>query len=186
MSKIIKEMEMKSLRETFQDVRDLVVLTVKGLSCHGEHVLRSTMRKKKIRLKMIKNSLTRKVFGELGIKVEAESPYWAGPTVLAWGAGSIAELSRELDTELKLPKNAALYKEKVRIKGAIADGQPVTFDLALKMPTRTEAIGRVVALALSPATRILGQVVGPASRVASQINTIVDKEDAAPAPAATA
>ena len=63
MSKFIKQMEMNALRETFQDVRDLVVLSVKGLNCHAEHTLRSTLRKKKIRLKQVKNSLTRRVFG---------------------------------------------------------------------------------------------------------------------------
>ena len=32
--------------------------------------------------------------------------------MLAWGGGSIAELSKEIDAELKNPKNAGLYKTK--------------------------------------------------------------------------
>jgi ribosomal protein L10 len=185
MSKVIKEMEMCSLRDTFQDVRDLVVLSIKGLNCHADHALRSTLRKKDIRLKVVKNSLTRRVFGDLGMKIDAESPYWAGPTAIAWGAGSLAELTRAIETELTQPKTAPMYKDKVTRKGAVADGQPVAWELALKMPTRTEAIARVVGLALAPASRVVGQILGPASRVASQINTIVDKEET-PAPAATA
>src|SRR5947208_5130570 len=106
MNKVNKQMEMQSLHETFQDVRDLVVLSIKGLTCHADHTLRSTLRKKKIRLKVIKNSLTRRVFGELGMKIDPESPFWAGTTVLAWGASSVAELSRSIDGELRLPKNA--------------------------------------------------------------------------------
>ena len=72
------------------------------------------------------------------------------------------------------------------VKGAVADGQPVTFAVALKMPTRAEAIARVVGLILAPASRVAGQIVGPAKKVASQINTIKDKEEAAPAEAPAA
>src|SRR5262245_24534005 len=108
MSKQIKQMEMDALRRTFQDVRDLVVLSVKGLTCHGEHTLRSALRKKKIRLQMVKNSLTRRVFGELGIAVDAAPDYWTESTVLAWGAGSAAELARGVRDEREHPKQAPL------------------------------------------------------------------------------
>ena len=93
-----------------------------------------TFAQENIRLQVIKNSLARRVFGEMGIK--ASDPVWAGPTTVAWGATSLSELSRELDTAFK--KN-----DKVKFKGAVAEGQEVTFEQALKMPTKAEAIGRV-------------------------------------------
>jgi large subunit ribosomal protein L10 len=184
MSKVIKRMEMDALKHLFRDVRDLVVLSVKGLNCQAEHTLRSSLRKKKINLKVVKNSLTRKVFSELGIGLGDDAPFWVGQTTMAWGAGSIAELSRELDGELKQPKMAPVYKDKVSIKGAIADGQAIPFEKAKTMPTRAEAIARVITLALSPGARLVGQILGPASRVAGQINTVRDREgEPAPAPA---
>ena len=142
-------------------MRDLVVLSIKGLTCLGDTTLRASLRKKKIRLKVVKNSLTRRVFDELGMKINPESPCWKGPSVMAYGASSIAELSQEIDKELRQPKLAALYKDKVSVKGAVADGLEVAFDVALKMPTRLEAIGRVITLALSPASRIAGAARGP-------------------------
>ena len=58
--------------------------------------------------------LHRKYFVEwLGLTL---TQVWEGPTTLAWGAGSIAELSRELDTVFK-------RNDKVKFKGAVADGQ---------------------------------------------------------------
>ena len=186
MSKLIKQMEMDALRKTFQDVRDLVVLSITGLNSQADHGLRAALRAKNIRLKVVKNSLTRRVFGELGLKVGDDSPYWLGPTALAWGAGSIAELSRELDGELRQPKNAPVYRDKVTIKGAIADGAPVPFDRALRMPTRAEAIARVVTLALSPASRLVGQILGPASRVVGQIRSKGKEEGGEPAAPAAA
>lgn len=186
MSKTIKQMQIASIEETFKSVRDLVVLSVKGLDCHADHAFRAALRKKNVRLQVVKNTLTRKVFGEMGMSVEADSPYWAGPTTLAWGPPgvSIAEVSRAVEGELKNPKTAASYKDKVAVKGAIAEGQPVKFDVALKMPTRLEAIGQIVGMILGPGSAIAGCLTGPASQVASQIQTISEKKEEGAAPEA--
>jgi ribosomal protein L10 len=187
MSKVIKQMEMTALRESFGNVRDLVVLSIKGLNCINEGQFRAALRKKKIRLKAVKNSLTRKVFGDLGLSVPDNSPFWTGPTAMAWGGDSIAELSQAIDGELKGPKTAPLYKEKIVVKGAIADGIPVSFEQALKMPTRAEAIARVAMLALAPASRLVGQLKAAGANLASQIKTLSEKKgEAAPAEAPAA
>ena len=154
-----------------------MVLSIKGLTCQADYTFRANLRKKNIRLQVVKNSLTRKVFGELGLNVAAESPYWTGPTTLAWGAGSVAELSQAVDGELKAPKTAPLYKDKVKIKGAVADGQEIPFDAALKMPTRAQAIGGVLAALLSPAAAVLGGLVSAGGQVAGQIQTIGEKTE---------
>jgi ribosomal protein L10 len=129
---------------------------------------------------MVKNSLARRVFDELGIKVAADSPYWVGTTWIAWGPESVAELSKELDRQVL--RNAQL-KDKVKVKGAIAEGNAVPFSVALTLPTRTEAIGAVLAALLGPASQIVSQIIGPANQIASQVQTVSEK--AAPeAPAA--
>jgi large subunit ribosomal protein L10 len=186
MSKVIKQMEMDALRDTFNGVRDAVVLSMKGLNCQLEGSLRATLRKKNIRLKQVKNSLTRRVFDNLGIPIGADSPMWSGPTTLAWGANSVAELSRAIDDELRKSKNAAAYKDKVNIKAALADGQVISFDLALKMPTREEAIAQIIGMILGPGAAIAGCLTGPIAQVASQIQTISEKTEGAAAEAAPA
>lgn len=171
MAKQVKQMEMEILKRTFKDVRDVVLLSASGVPSQADNQMRLALRKKNIHLQMVKNSLARRVFDELGLK----SQRWEGPTVVAWGAGSIAELSKEIEALIK--KN-----DKIKAKGAIAEGQEITFDQALRMPTKAQAIGRVVMLALSPARRIAGQIVGPARRVAGQVKSISEKkEEAAPA-----
>src|SRR5262245_13744578 len=126
MSKKIKQMEMAALKDTLKDVRDLVVLSPSGVSCHADNQMRLGLRKKQISLHVVKNSLTQRVFSELGLKV---TNYWTGPTMLAWGAGSLSELSREIDALLK--KN-----DKIKVKGAISEGLEISFDQAKKMPTK--------------------------------------------------
>src|SRR4051794_5456829 len=188
MSKAIKQMQMDDITGTFKNVRDVVLLSLNKLTSQGEYTLRAQLRKKGIRLKTVKNSLCRRVFKDMNFSVPDESPYWQKMTVLAWGGNSIAELSKEIDTELKNPKNAGLYRakdlERVAIKGAIADGSPVPFDVAIKMPTRLELIGQVLAAALSPGAAIAGCLVAPGSQIAAQVQQVSEKkEEAAPAEA---
>lgn len=175
MSKVIKQMQMNVLKETFKGVRDMVLLNIVGLDAISENQIRLSLRKKGVRMHMVKNSLARRVFADLELKVDG---VWEGSTTVAWGANSVAELSKEIEAVVKK------HDKKMKVKGAVADGQFVAFDIALKMPTKAEALGRVVMLALAPASRIAAQVVGPASQVCGQIKGIKDsKKDEAEAPA---
>jgi large subunit ribosomal protein L10 len=176
MSKIIKQMEMAALKKTFDGVRDLVMMKVVGLNAIADNQVRLGLRKKGIHLQMVKNSLARRVFTEMGIAIDAG---WDGSTTVAWGSTSIAALSKEIETLAKK------HDKLIKVKTAVADGQEVGFDLALKMPTREEAIGRVIGLALAPASRLVGQILGPAASVASQIKSISERKEEA-TPAATA
>jgi large subunit ribosomal protein L10 len=168
MSKEIKQLEMKSLKDTFRDVRDMVVLSISKQDCQADHQMRAVLRKKNIRFKMVKNSLARRVFDELGIRSER---LWDGPTFLAWGSTSVADLSKELGEFLK-------GSDKLKVKGAIAEGLEITFQQALAMPTRAEALGRIVSLALAPGARLMGQILAPASNLAAQIKTLAERGSA--------
>jgi ribosomal protein L10 len=166
MSKQVKQMQMDAMKSTFQGVRDLVFLNVSGLNAIEDNTIRLGLRKKNIHLQVVKNSLARRVFGELGLQTPKD---WQGPTTLAWGASSIAELSRELETLAK--KNP-----KIKPTSALAEGQPVSFKAALSMPTRAEAIGTIIGMVIGVARQIAGQIAGPAAQIAGQIQTISEKK----------
>jgi large subunit ribosomal protein L10 len=182
MSKKIKQMEMNALKIIFQNIRNLVVMTSNRVDAGAEYQFRKAMREKKIKLQVVKNTLARRVLGDLGITIDG---IWAGPTMLAFGGESIKELSTALDDYLKKwvakdPKQ----KDKVKFKAAVAEGQQVTFEQARVMPTRQEAIGEVVGMILGPGSQIAGCLIGPVSQVASQIQTISEKKpEEAPAEA---
>lgn len=171
-AKDIKRMQMDALKDNFKGARDFVVMSVSGLNAIDDNKNRLSLRKKGIRLLMVKNSLARRVFSEMGIEVEG---IWQQGTTLAWGGTSVAGLSKDLQAAFKTAG------DKVKFKGAIADGQLVTFANALKLPTREEAIGRVIMLALSPASRICGALRGPAGRVAGQVKSVSEKKEEQPA-----
>ena len=82
----------------------------------------------------------------------------------------------------------ATYKDKVTVKGAVVEGQKITFQQALEMPTREEAIGQIIGMIVGVGGALAGLLTGPASQVASQIQTIAERKPeeggAAEAPAA--
>jgi large subunit ribosomal protein L10 len=178
MSKLIKRMQMEALAQTLGDTRDLVLLTMSGVNAIDENKIRLALRKKNIRLHHVKNSLAGRVLKEKGLS--GLDNFLQGPTTLAWGAGGIAELSKELDTHIKKNK-------KIVPKAAVAEGSVVTFEDAKKLPTRLEAIAGVMASVLGPAATLVGQLTGPGATLASQLKTISEKKDeGAPAAAPTA
>jgi large subunit ribosomal protein L10 len=180
MSKQVKKMQMDVLAKAFHDVKDMVFLSASGIDAQTDNKIRLGLRKKNISLMMVKNSLIRRVFNDIGVKPADEA--WAGTTLIAWGAESVKDLSREV--EAAFLKDAKL-KDKVRVKTALAEGQAVAFARALTMPTRKEAIGEIIGMILGPAASIAGCLTGPAAQVASQVQTISEKKpEGEPAPAA--
>src|SRR5260370_18177560 len=173
MSKAIKQMQMDDLKATFGNVRDMVALNVVGLGGIPENHMRLGLRKKGIRMQTVKNSVARKAMADLGLPV---AHGWEGATTVAWGAGSIADLSKELEGLIKK------HDKFIKVKTALADGQEVSFDIALKMPTREQAIGQVIALALSAGSRLIGAILSPGGQLASQIKTLPAKKEEAAAP----
>ena len=182
MSKIVRNMEYADLEKTFSGVRDLLLITPAKVESGLDYNFRKQLRDKKVRVKMVKNSLVRRVFDAQGIKLEDKT--WSGTTLVAWGADSIKDLSKAVDGLIKdIEKKDPKAKDKFKVKLAVADGQTVTMDMAMKMPTRLEAIGEIVAMIMGPASAIAGCLVGPGGQVASQIATIAEKKEEAPAAA---
>jgi large subunit ribosomal protein L10 len=175
MSKVIKQMQMDALKDNFKDVRDMVLLNIVGLGAIAENQIRLGLRKKGVRLQLVKNSLARRVFADLGLKMDG---VWEGGTTVAWGANSVAELSKEIEAIVK--KN----EKKMKVKAAVADGQQVAFDLALKMPTKAELQAQILGMVLSVGAQIASQVVGPATEIAGQLKTLSEKKEDEPPAAA--
>src|ERR1700677_721354 len=98
MSKYVKELMMDQLRSDLGDSRSLLVLDLKNLDATAEHGLRRDLRKKSIRLRVLKNSLARRVFTDMGM--EGLSPFLDGPSAVAWGGDGVAELAKEISSQV--------------------------------------------------------------------------------------
>lgn len=174
MSKIIKQMELDALAARFKGVRDMVLLSTNKIDAALDYNFRKTLREKGIKVMVVKNTLANKVFTDQGVRLEG---VWSGTTLIAWGPESIKDLSKTVDAAIKDAEKSPKNKEKYKIKTAVADGQPIPMAVAMKMPTRLEAIGEIMGMILGPASEIVAALTGPGGQVASQIATIADKKE---------
>jgi large subunit ribosomal protein L10 len=172
MSKYVKELMMTQLRDELADNKSVLILDFKGLDAVAENRLRLDLRKKQIQMRALKNTLARKVFGELGFG--DLSPYLTGPSVAVWGGPGVAELAKEVSDQVKKLK-------KPEIKGGSVDGTVIgaaQVEDITKLPSREELLGRVAAMALAPAQRIVSLANAPAAGLMSQLKTIAEPAEA--------
>ena len=184
MSKPIKELIRNELVKRFQGVTSMAVVGFTGLDAIATHNLRGRLHDKQIRLTVVKNSVARQAFKQLGL--DAAGDLLDGPCAVAYGADSVVTVVRTLmDVAKETPKGSAA----LTIKAALLDGQPFAADqieALSKYPNRDEAIARVVSVVLSGGSKLAACLMGPGSAVASILKTLEEKakEAAAAAPAA--
>lgn len=177
MSKKIKELELNDLRKALKGVRDCVLLQPLKLDSAADYTLRKQLRDKKIRVKMVKNTLVKKVFAENGVTVDPGS----GPTLLCWGADSPKALGTAVKDVLKALRPDPKLPEKVKEKTGVADGTLVSLEQLSKIPTKQEAIGEVLAAILGPGSTLAAAIMGPANDLGGLLKTIEEKGGGAPA-----
>jgi large subunit ribosomal protein L10 len=180
MSKYVKELMMDQLRTDLNGSRSVLILDLKGLDAIAEHQFRRDLRKKSIRIRTLKNTLARRVFTDMGM--DGLSKYLEGPSVAVWGGAGVAELAKEISTQVKNLK-------KPEIKGGAVDGVvigPTQVEDITKLPSREVLIGRVVSLALAPAQRVAALANAPAAGLMSQLKTLAEGAPEGPEAAAPA
>jgi large subunit ribosomal protein L10 len=171
MSKYVKEMMMDQLKSELDGSRSVLILDFKGLDAVSENKLRLDLRKKKIRMRAVKNTLAKRVFADAGIP--GLEKYLSGPSVAVWGGDGVAELAKEITAQVKKLKKPA-------IKGGAVDGVVIDasqVDAITKLPSREALIGRVVSLALAPVQRVITLANAPASGLLGQLKTLSEPAD---------
>jgi large subunit ribosomal protein L10 len=180
MSKAVKKLELDALRKDFKGVLDFVLLEPIKVDSATDYTFRKTLRDKKVRVRLVKNSYAKKVFAEMGVAAETG----AGPTLVCWGADSIKSLATAVDEAVKATKKDPKAPDKMKEKTAVADGQAVPLAVAKTLPTRLEAIGDVLSAILGPGSSLAAALVGPGTELAGIVKAIEEKKpegEAAPA-----
>lgn len=181
MSKYVKELMMDQFRDELDGDKSVLILDLKGLDAVSEYQFRKDLRKKSIKMRVLRNTLARRVFEDMGIG--GLSQFLAGPSVAVWGGDGVAELAKEISSQVKKLK-------KPEIKGGSVDGtviSPNQIEDITKLPSREALIGRIVSLALSPVARVVTLANSPASGLLGQLKTLSEAEgEGSPEPGADA
>jgi len=148
MSKKVKGLMQGELRQRYDGVDQCLVVSVRGMSGVENNELRGALLAKDMRLNVVKNSLARRAFAEVGM--EGADDLFDGPCAVVVGGDNIVDAA-------KVVKEWADKLEHLVIKGGYVEGQVLDDQGAIalsKMPNRRELQSRVVGCALSPGSQL--------------------------------
>jgi large subunit ribosomal protein L10 len=165
MSKYVKELITKDLRNRLEGVEDALLVDVIGMKNEGSVKLRQRLRQKNIRLMVVKNSLARRATE--GTRLAPAFETAEGTLAIVWGGEDVIALAKEV-VKISELKDFEPFKP----KGGAMDGQPLTADQVAavsKWPSRTEQLSILAGQILSPGAALSAQLLSAGAKLASQI-----------------
>ncbi len=153
-----KKQVVESIKAKISESKSVLLVDYKGLTVEQDTELRTAFRKNGVEYKVLKNTLVRKAFNELGV-TDFDSDL-NGPTAVAFGKDETSAAKAVCDEIKKL-------EEKISVKSGYVDGKKVDengIKALAKIPSKTELIASLAG-ALSGIVRGLAVVL---NRVAEQ------------------
>ncbi len=159
------------LTENFKSSSGIYFADFKGIKVETVTALRSSFRTKGVKIRVAKNTMIKRALAACDIS--GLDKYLIGPTavILADEEDPITPAKMLVDFH---KKNDGLMDLKV----VYIDGQPYDgkqLDTLSKMPGKRELQAQVVQLAMGPSAQLIGIIKGPAGKIASQIQALVEK-----------
>jgi large subunit ribosomal protein L10 len=165
MSKFVKDLITKDLRNRLAGVEDALLVDVIGLENNKNVVLRQRLRQKNIHLLVVKNSLARRATE--GTRLAPAFETAEGTMALVWGGEDIIALAKEV---VKIAADKEF--ERFVPKGGVMDGQRLAADevkAVSKWPSRKEQVAILVGQMLSPGATLAAQLNSVGGALVSQI-----------------
>src|SRR6266480_6545837 len=172
MSKFVKDLITKDLRDRLEGVDDALLVDVIGLENNKNVALRQRLRQKNIHLLVVKNSLARRATE--GTRLAPAFENATGTMALIWGGEDIISLAKEV-IKIAEDKNFAPFAP----KGGVMDGQALAADqvkAVSKWPSRKEQLSILSGQILSVGANLSGQLLSCGSKLASQIKKKSEEE----------
>ncbi len=165
MSKFVKELITKDIRNRLDGVEDALLVEMTGMKNDANVALRQRLRSKKIHLMVVKNSLARRAAE--GTKLAPAFEEAQGAIALVWGSEDLVSLAKEITAITETKEFSTLTP-----KGGVMDGQALAASQikeVSKWPSRTEQLSILMGQILNPGATLSAQLLGPARKLASQI-----------------
>jgi len=171
MSKAIKDMLVDDLKHRLQSVGEVMVVSLGKLDAQKTTRLRHTLRKKRIHLQLVKNSLARRATA--GTPLAPAMTESAGMLALAWGGEDVVDLAKEID---RIAGDKEFEGFECR-GGAMDGGRLGAADVkrVAKWPTRGEQLSILSGQISSLASTLSGQILSAGGVLAGQIASRVDE-----------
>src|SRR3954447_22780499 len=165
MSKYVKDLITKDLRNRLQGVEDALLVDLIGLKNDKNVALRQRLRQKNIHLLVIKNSLAARATE--GTRLAPAFEKATGTMALILGGEDIISLAKEV-VKIADDKSFAPFTP----KGGVMDGQALAAEqvrMVSKWPSRLEQMSILSGQILGVGSKLSSQLLSGGSKLASQI-----------------
>ena len=165
-----KKQVVEDIKAKIQAAKSIVLVNYKGLTVAQDTEFRTEFRKANCEYKVLKNTLVRKAFNELGVNLFDED--LNGPTAVAFGSDETAAAKVAI-------KACEKYKDVISVKSAYVDGQYVDLNgvKALSaMPSKEELIAKLLGTLNSPISGFVGVLSGVTRKLVIALNAVSEKK----------
>ena len=165
-----KKLVVEDITNKINNSKSVVLVNYKGLTVAEVTELRNSFRKANVDYKVLKNTLVRKAFNEMGVNDFDDD--LNGPTAVAFGADEtnaakiIAEANKKYGDKI-VAKSAYVDKSRVDAKGVAARAS---------MPSKEELIAKMLGSMQSPLSKFAGVLSATLRSVVLALNAVAEKK----------
>jgi len=149
-----------------------VVADYRSLTANEMAQLRSQARKSGVYIRVVRNTLTRRAFKDT--EFECLDEFLVGPLFIALSLNAPSDAARLL-------KDSAKSLEKLKIKALSVAGtvyQPNQLDLVASLPTKDEAIAKLMAVMKAPVEKFVRTLAAPHTKLVRTLAAVKDTKQA--------
>ena len=165
-----KKQVVEDIKEKIQNAKSVVFVKFEGLSVSEDTELRREFRKNNVEYKVLKNTLIRRAFNDLGVTAFDED--LNGPTSVAFGLDETGAAKVIIGAVKK-------YENKVSVKSAYVDGGRVDVNgvkALAAMPSKEELIAKMLGSMQAPLTKFVGVLNAMPRSLVIALNAIAEKK----------
>lgn len=165
MSKYVKDLVTKDLKNRLDGVEEAVFVNVIGLDANQTVNLRKDLREKDIQLMVVKNSLAQRATE--GSTMAAALGECEGSLAIMWGAEDIVTLAKEA-ARLHADEELEAFQARGGVMGEETLSAERIQEIS-KWPSRSEQLSILSGQILGPGSTLAAALIGPGGTLAGQI-----------------
>ncbi len=166
----LKKKVVEGITEKIKNSKSVVFVNYKGLTVAEDTDLRNAFRKENVEYKVLKNTLVRKAFNEMGV-TDFDNDL-NGPTAVAFGGD-------ETGASKVIVEAAKKYGDKIAVKSAYVDGGYVDVNgvkALAAMPGKEQLIAKMLGSMQSPVSKFAGVLSATLRSVVLALNAVAEKK----------
>lgn len=165
-----KKQVVEEIKSKIQNAKSVIFVMSKGLTVAEDTELRREFRKANVEYKVLKNTLIKRAFNDLGITDFDDD--LNGPTSVAFGTDETGASKIIIDAVKK-------YEDKVVVKSAFVDGEKVDVkgvQALASMPSKEELIAKMLGSLQAPISNFVGVLSAMPRSLVIALNAVAKKK----------